>query len=137
TPPTSKDLASMMKPADARKVENAAQYIRPVKLADPVKGTPAQPFISRATDPNLMSHLQERIDNAKPGFGVGPGLHVHPFDQIYFVLSGTMTLQYGVNTFQIQPNTFAIIPTGVVHYNKNAGTVPERHVTLLLPEPEK
>ena len=137
TPAPSDDLASLMKPAQPRKIENAASFIR---VAQPIgntgKGTNSQPLAARATNSG-DSHLQERIDNANPGFGVGPGLHVHPFDQIYFVLAGTMTLQYGVNTYQVQPNTFAIIPTGVVHYNKNTGTVPERHVTLLLPEPEK
>lgn len=137
TPPTSPRLSAMMKPAEAKPVEDAAQYIRPIKLADPVKGTPAQPFISRASDPDLISHLQERIDNAKPGAGVGPGLHVHPFDQIYFELEGSMTLNYGVTTYQVPLNSFVIIPTGVVHYNKNNGVVNERHATMLLGEPEK
>jgi mannose-6-phosphate isomerase-like protein (cupin superfamily) len=137
TPPTAKSLTAMMKPAEPRKVEDAAQYIRALKLADPVRGTPAEPFISRASFPNLMSHLQERIDNAKPGAGVGPGLHVHGFDQIYFELSGSMTLNYGITTYQVPPGSFAIIQTGVVHYNKNNGVVPERHATMLLGEPEQ
>lgn len=73
----------------------------------------------------------------KPGFAVGPGLHVHPFDQIYFVLEGTMTLQFGLATYPVKANSFVIIPTGVVHQNRNDGPGIERHVTLLLPEPEK
>jgi mannose-6-phosphate isomerase-like protein (cupin superfamily) len=137
TPAPANDLQSLMKPAQPRKIENAASFIRVAPaIPNNDRGANSQPLAARDTDSGT-SHLQERIDNAKPGSGVGPGLHVHPFDQIYFVLAGTMTLQYGVNTFQIMPNTFAIIPTGVVHYNKNNGTVLERHVTLLLPEPEK
>ena len=46
--------------------------------------------------------LQERIDTAKPGAGVGPGLHVHGFDQIYFELEGSMTLNYGISTYGVQ-----------------------------------
>lgn len=137
-PAPSRNLTAMMKPATAHKIENAAQYVKLVKpIADPSRGTNPQPFVARATDPELMSHLQERIDNAKPGFGVGPGLHVHGFDQIYFELQGNMTLQYGLASYTVQPNSFCIIPAGVVHYNKNEGSVVERHVTLLLGEPEK
>lgn len=137
TPAPSRDLESLMKAAQPRQIENAASFIR---KAPPVpntgRGTGSQPLAARATDSG-DSHLQERIDNVKPGFSVGPGLHVHPFDQIYYVLEGTMTLQFGLGTYHVQPNTFVIIPLGVVHQNRNEGPGNERHVTLLLPEPEK
>jgi mannose-6-phosphate isomerase-like protein (cupin superfamily) len=137
TPAPERDLMAMMKPAEPRKIDNAASFIRhAMPIGNTGKGTNSQPLAARATDSG-DSHLQERIDNANPGFGVGPGLHVHPFNQVYFVLAGTMTLQYGVDTYQVPPLTLAVIQTGVVHYNKNTGTVPERHITLLLPEPEK
>lgn len=135
TPAPSRDLASLMKPASPTKVDNAAQYVRtPKPITNSTRGVNAQMLAERASgSPNI----QERFDNVKPGNGVGPGLHVHPFDQIYFVTEGTMTLQYGLATYQVKPNTFIIIPTGVVHHNRNDGPDFERHVTLLLPEPEQ
>ena len=48
-----------------------------------------------------------------------------------------MTLNYGLSTYQVPPNSFVIINTGIVHANKNNGPGAERHVTLLLGEPEK
>ena len=138
TPAPSRDLFSLMKPAKPSKVENAAQYIRVAKsIEGSTRGTNAQMLIERKSDPNLMSHIQERIDNVKVGYTVGPGLHVHPFDQIYFELEGSMTLQYGTATYHPGPNSLIIIPAGVVHVNKNDGPGFERHITLLLPEPEK
>jgi mannose-6-phosphate isomerase-like protein (cupin superfamily) len=135
TPAPSRDLASLMKPAEPRKIENAAQYVRtPPSIANSTRGVNAQMLTERKSG---SPFIQERFDNVKPGNGVGPGLHVHPFDQVYFVLEGTMTLQYGLTTYQVKPNSFIIIPTGVVHHNRNDGPDFERHVTLLLPEPEK
>jgi mannose-6-phosphate isomerase-like protein (cupin superfamily) len=136
TPAPATDLLSLMKPAAARKIENAARYIRVAQsIEGSTRGTNAQMLIERKTDPDLVSHIQERIDNVKVGYTVGPGLHVHPFDQIYFELEGFMTLQYGISSYRIKPNSLVIIPTGVVHVNKNEGPDFERHITLLLPEP--
>jgi mannose-6-phosphate isomerase-like protein (cupin superfamily) len=136
TPAPFNSLAAAMKPASPREVENAKQYVRTVKPnAGRGDGTATQTFITRATDPDLVSHIQERIDTAQPGHGVGPGLHVHPFDQVYFELEGSMTLNYGLGTYTVPPNALVVIPVGVVHYNKNNGSSPEKHIVLLLPEP--
>jgi quercetin dioxygenase-like cupin family protein len=76
-----------------------------------------------------------RIDNVLSGSG-GPTPHIHAFEQVYFEKQGEMTLTYGLTTTKVKPNSFVIIPPGVVHTNQNDGSGVERHVTLLLPEPE-
>jgi hypothetical protein len=53
-----------------------------------------------------------------------------------------MTLFYGVTPqglvarYQVPPNSFVVIPPGVVHANFNDGATVERHIVWLLPEPE-
>jgi len=69
-----------------------------------------------------------------PGKG-GPGLHVHVFDQFYYVLSGTMQLQIGQEKYTAGPNTYVVLPAGVPHTNWNDGTEPETHIAVLVPEP--
>ncbi len=134
TPAPARDLLSLMKPAEPRKIENAAQYVRYV--APPttlVKGLNSQRYADRKSD---SQNVAERIDNVMPGSG-GPALHVHPFDQIYFDFAGGMKIQYGLDTYSVKANSFVIVSTGVIHTNWNDGTGNERHITLLLHEPEK
>ena len=81
-------------------------------------------------------HVLERLDDVPPNAG-GPSSHLHPFDQIYFVTRGTMTVQYGLGKYEVTPDSLVILTAGVVHSNLNQGTSVESHVTLLLPEPAK
>ena len=65
----------------------------------------------------------------------GPGLHVHEFDQFYYVLEGTMSIEAGLASFTAGPHTLVVLPAGVPHRQWNAGLERERHLTLIAPEP--
>jgi mannose-6-phosphate isomerase-like protein (cupin superfamily) len=70
----------------------------------------------------------------EPG-GSGPDTHVHHFDQFYYVLDGTLTVEVGFDRFTAGPHTLVVLPAGVPHRQWNEGAEPERHLTLLVPEP--
>jgi mannose-6-phosphate isomerase-like protein (cupin superfamily) len=74
------------------------------------------------------------LDSTIPGSG-GPKPHVHRFEQVYFMLDGETTVMYGVDNPKAKKNDIVILPVGVVHTNTNMSSGPERHITLLLPEP--
>jgi mannose-6-phosphate isomerase-like protein (cupin superfamily) len=129
----SRDLMSMLKPAQPRKIENAASYIRQVSLpapADLKPGLNRQVFTNRAKG----SAATVGVDSTSPGSG-GPKPHVHGFEQVYFILEGETTVMYGLDTLKARKNDVVILPQGVVHTNTNMTSKPERHITLLLPEP--
>jgi|GEM_PF-1670390 len=139
TPAPSRDLMSMLTPAQPRAIENASQYVRP---APPLPATlrpglNQQPLFAR----NTGSMNQMRIDSSPPGSGMG-NPHIHNFTQVYFIKEGTMTLLYGVTPqgqiarHQVPANSFVLIPPGAVHGNFNDGATVERHVVWLLPQPE-
>lgn len=66
----------------------------------------------------------------------GPPLHVHEFDQLYFVIEGALEVQIGFDTQVVGPNTLVILPAGVPHKQRNASDAEiERHFTILVPEP--
>lgn len=65
----------------------------------------------------------------------GPPLHVHEFDQFYFVLSGTLSVEIGLERHEVGPNQLVVLPAGVPHRQWNARGVPERHLTIIAPEP--
>ncbi|HLF76451.1 MAG TPA: cupin domain-containing protein [Dehalococcoidia bacterium] len=64
-----------------------------------------------------------------------PGLHVHRFGQVYYVLEGTMTVQIGLERYEASPDTLVILPAGMPHTNWNAGLVDEYHLNLRVPQP--
>lgn len=80
-------------------------------------------------------HASIYLGEVAPG-GEGPSLHVHEFDQFYFVVEGALEVQIGFDTHLVGPNTLAILPAGVPHKQRNASsTEVERHLAILVPEP--
>ena len=140
TPAPSRDLPSMMKPAKAVKVENAAQYIRiPPPLTELKAGNRGGVGLNErvlASRDTGSQHMLERLDATKTGGGRAE-THIHPFDQVYFIRKGVMTVQYGLSKMDIAANSLLIIPAGMVHSNVNNTPDEEAHVTLLLPENPK
>ena len=131
-PAPSRDVLSMLKPAQPRKVENAAKCIRTITV------TPAKdlkPGLNGAafTNRDLGSPNQVRLDSTLPGSG-GPATHVHRFEQVYFMVEGATTILYGADRFKASKNDIVILNPGVVHTNVNDSGMPERHLTLLLPQ---
>ena len=131
-PGSSRDVLSMLRPAQPVRVENAAQYIRKGNIpvaADLKPGLNGYTFASRT----LGTAQQMRIDSTLAGSG-GPRTHVHKFEQVYFEIEGKTTLTYGLLSYELPKYSIAIVPSGVVHTNNNQTSAPERHVTLLLDE---
>ena len=64
-----------------------------------------------------------------------PPNHVHPVDQLYYVVLGEMQLQLGTERFVAGPDTLVYIPAGTPHHNWNDGDVDEFHFEVLAPAP--
>jgi mannose-6-phosphate isomerase-like protein (cupin superfamily) len=131
----SRDLMSMLKPAQPRKIENAGSYVRAIKA--PAVGE-LKPGLNRQTYTNRVqgSPITVALDSTSPGSG-GPKPHVHRFEQVYFMVEGETTVMYGIDNPKAKKNDIVILPAGVVHTNTNQSSALERHITLLLPEPVK
>lgn len=132
-PGSSRDLMSMLRPAQPRKVENAARFIRTPTVPSHTelkRGLNGVRFAAR----EFGTAEQMRIDSTLPGSG-GPPPHVHKFTQVYFEIEGETTLTYGLFTYPLPKYSIVVIPPGVVHTNNNKSSAPERHMTVLLPEP--
>jgi len=118
--------------AEPRLVKDAAQYIRPVKADAFTKGGFAyQSLAERATG---SQNLRVNFVQVQPGAG-SPDYHIHEFDQFYFILEGEMTVDIGKRRQGAARHHFVHLPSGIVHRNYNAGSVPEVHFALLAPEP--
>ena len=133
-PAPSRDLLSMVRPAQLRRLENPARYIRRINVPaakDLKPGLNGQVFTNRA----MGSANTVRLDSTMPGSG-GPATHVHRFQQVYFFVEGSTTIVYGADKRKASKNDLVILAPAVVHTNVNESGAPERHLTLLLPQPE-
>jgi len=70
------------------------------------------------------------------GDGSPAGLHTHPFDQVFYVLAGTMSLEIDGAAHEAGPGTLVVFPAGVPHRNWNAGAEPTVHLALNVPLPD-
>jgi mannose-6-phosphate isomerase-like protein (cupin superfamily) len=140
TPAPSRDLVSLMKPASARKIENAARYIHVAPALGKLAGGTGHESLNErilvSRESTGSDHVLERLNDMLPGGG-RTELHLHPFDQVYFIKQGTMKISYGAATYEAKANSLVVLPVGVVHSNENAGSTVQSVITLLLPEPPK
>ncbi len=97
-------------------------------------------------DERLTQILFDHISGAKtyairciktPAGGGSPaGLHVHDCDQIFYLLSGTMTVEIEGQQYDCSSGSVIICPAGVRHRNWNGGTEPTIHLTFNMPLPD-
>jgi quercetin dioxygenase-like cupin family protein len=71
-----------------------------------------------------------------PSGSTGFPRHIHSFDQFYFVLDGTLTIEVANRRYEADKYDLVVLPAGVPHRNWNAGPGVERHIALLVPEPD-
>lgn len=67
--------------------------------------------------------------------GSGMGLHIHPFDQFYFILSGRLHFAIGTAEQIADPGSLVVFPAGTAHRNWNEGSEPVVEITINIPEP--
>ncbi len=88
-----------------------------------------QPLLDRKRG---SERLRAFVAAVQPGSGMG--LHVHPFDQFYFMLEGELDLQIGLEGGSAAAGQLAIFPAGMVHRNRNASATPALQITINAPE---
>lgn len=71
----------------------------------------------------------------QPGAG-SPDFHIHAFSQMYVIQEGEMTVDVGRSRYSAPAHSFVYLPAGVVHRNFNASGKVERHLSVLIPEPQ-
>jgi len=80
-------------------------------------------------------HAAVRLAEVQPG-AEGPSWHVHDFDQFYFVLEGALTVEIAHEHHVARPMSLVSLPAGTPHRNWNADGDLERHLAILVPEPD-
>jgi quercetin dioxygenase-like cupin family protein len=123
---------------------------RLVETAD-LRDTSVQPAFIKEADPAKLTgqgfgldwlanraggaeHAAVYLAEVPPG-KAGPPLHVHEFDQFYFVLQGTLNVEIGLAGYEVPPGHLVILPAQVPHRQWNERDETEQHLTVIVPEP--
>jgi len=124
----------IMTPTDSTDAGGLPYKVRPVDAdgyAQNMPGFEIQKLLMASDgSPNMTLY----VATVEPGSG-GPALHIHDFDQFYYILEGTMSCEIGLRRFTAGPHTLVVLPAGVPHRQWNDGPGRERHLTLIAPEP--
>jgi len=70
------------------------------------------------------------------GGGSPAGMHIHAVDQIFYILSGTMSIEIEDKKYDCPPGTLIVFPAGVRHRNWNGGSEPTVHLAFNTPLPD-
>lgn len=70
-----------------------------------------------------------------PAGGSPSGVHTHPFEQIFYVLEGTMAIEVEGKRFTAEPGSLVVFPAGVQHRNWNETDQPTVHLAISSPSP--
>jgi quercetin dioxygenase-like cupin family protein len=106
------------------------EYLRTVDLA--------------AFEQAVARHKQDLVDEdlgscwsnvmyikTEPGGGTPGGFHAHDWDQLFYILSGTLTIEVeGQEPFEAGPDTMVCYPKGLQHRNWNKTSEPAAHLSI-------
>ena len=117
--------------------ESSIQYLRQLDT-DALNATPVtERFSQRLIDDESGGAACMIVFIRTPPLGGSPeGMHVHDFDQHFYILSGTMSFDVDGAEFEGGAGSFMYFPAGVPHRNWNAGTEPTVHLAINAPMPE-
>lgn len=121
-----------LRPAAPTHLDRAESLVIQVDDSRFGEGFATQILANRASG---SQHLRLNVIQVQPGKG-SPDYHIHMFDQFYVILEGEMTLNIGRKRLTAPKGSLVVLPAGVVHRNVNAGSAVERHISVLIPEPQ-
>ncbi len=98
-----------------------------------------------AVDSRVVQSLLDRDSGATtcsvnciktpPGDGSPAGMHTHHVDQLFYILSGTMSLEIDGQAYTAGPGTLVVFPAGIPHRNWNGGAEATVHLAFNSPLP--
>ena len=110
------------------------EYLRKVDFAQlaAAHDRMSQPLLDRDSGATTCS---VNCIKTPPGEGSPAGMHTHAVDQLFYILSGTMSLEISGQSYTAGPGTLVVFPAGVPHRNWNGGGEPTVHLAFNSPLP--
>ena len=98
--------------------------------------------LDRRYEQNLIDATNGGMDTmvryvaTPPGEGSPSGLHVHDFDQLFYIVAGVMNIEIDGDEFVAEPGNLVVFRQGIPHRNWNAGDIETIHLAINTPMPD-
>jgi mannose-6-phosphate isomerase-like protein (cupin superfamily) len=113
------------------------EYVRRVDLARLGATDPSERFSQMLLDQaSGARHCTIAYIRTPAGGGSPAGMHIHEVDQIFFIVSGTMSLEIDGEASSAGPGSLVVFPAGVPHRNWNENAEPTVHIAFNVPAPD-
>jgi len=113
------------------------EYIRTVDFAAIDKSGADEHLTQRLFDHTSCARSCTINCIKTPAGGGSPGgMHVHEVDQIFYILSGTMSVEIEDKQYDCAPGSLIVFPAGVRHRNWNSRSEPTVHLAFNTPLPD-
>lgn len=110
-----------------------AEYVRELDV-DVLGSTPETERVSQSMIDKLEPRAAEiRYIRTPPGGGSPRGPHTHDFEQIFYILEGTMEIEILGRPRSVGPGSVVVFPRGVEHRNWNESDRPTVHLAVNIP----
>ena len=113
-----------------------------VSRIDPASARVPQLYEPHSTGFRRATYVDRGMGSVHMGVGVcfldaGGGIqpHVHSFEESFYILGGTVTVEIGDKTSELSPGHFGLIPTGSRHSWRNRGHGMVRWLEMQAPQP--
>jgi len=77
---------------------------------------------------NGAANISFFLIDAPPGGG--PGLHIHPYEEIFVIQNGEVTFTAGDESIEAKGGQIVVVPAGVPHKYVNSGARRSRHIDI-------
>lgn len=113
------------------------EYVRSIDFA----AFAASPAEQRVTQRLLAldsgaTNCTINVIKVPPGGGSPEGKHTHVVDQIFYVVSGVMSVEVDGQVVEAGPGSMVFLPPNVAHRNWNSGTDTLIHLGIQAPVPQ-
>jgi mannose-6-phosphate isomerase-like protein (cupin superfamily) len=132
--PSPRPNEDVMTPTDSTDAGDRPYFVRGLRedeFVPTLDGFAIQKLLQRSDGSENIALYVGLVESG----GAGPDTHIHPFDQFYYVLDGELSVEVALDRLTANPHDLVVLPAGVPHRQWNEGSSPERHLTLIVPEP--
>jgi quercetin dioxygenase-like cupin family protein len=89
-------------------------------------------FLDRASG---AQQSRIRLIRTPPGGGSPEGFHTHEFEQVFYMVEGTMSIEVDGVRAKVPVGSVAVFPQGMPHRNWNETDQPAVHIAIDSPAP--
>ena len=113
------------------------EYIRKVDFTAIERSGADEQLIQRIYDRNSgATNCAINYIKTPPGGGSPGGMHIHQVDQIFYILSGVMSIEIEGKRSECGPGSLIIFPARIPHCNWNGTDKPTVHLAINAPPPD-